>query len=56
MTFLDLLRHQIADARAAAAAHARDGRAELADWWRWRADDLQRYLDDGSLDAHGSAA
>lgn len=54
MTFLELLRHQISAARDAAAAHARDGYAELADWWSWRADDLQRYLDDGSPEAAAS--
>ena len=44
--FRDLLQDQIAAARDAAAANDLIGQDDLADWWRWRAEDLSRYLDD----------
>ncbi len=48
--FCDLLRDQIEAARDAALANDLIGERDLADWWRWRAEDLSRYLVDGSGD------
>jgi hypothetical protein len=44
--FRDLLTDQIEAARDAAVANDLIGQQDLADWWRWRADDLSRYLAD----------
>ena len=49
--FQDLLRDQIEAARDAAVANELIGQEDLADWWRWRAEDLGRYL----TDSHGTA-
>lgn len=46
MTFRDLLTDQIDAALDAAVANDLTGNAELADWWRWRAEDLSSYLTD----------
>ena len=49
--FRDLLQDQIAAAHDAAVANELIGQDDLADWWRWRAEDLSRYLQDsGSRD------
>jgi hypothetical protein len=45
--FRDLLADQIEAARDAAVANDLIGQQDLADWWRWRAEDLSRYLADG---------
>ena len=44
--FRDLLQDQIEAARDAALANDLIGQQDLADWWRWRAEDLSRYLVD----------
>jgi hypothetical protein len=44
--FRDLLTDQLEAARDAALANDLVGQQALADWWRWRAEDLSRYLAD----------
>ena len=44
--FRELVMQEIAVALDMAAVQDGKGRADLAEWWRWRAQDLQRYLDD----------
>jgi hypothetical protein len=44
--FRDLLTDQIEAALDAAVANDLIGQQDLADWWRWRAEDLGRYLAD----------
>jgi len=46
MSFRDLLEDQLEAALDAALANELTGNAELAEWWRWRAEDLSRYLHD----------
>jgi hypothetical protein len=56
--FRDLLADQIEAALDAARANELVGQEELADWWRWRAEDLGRFLTDShghdSVDVQGA--
>jgi len=54
--FRDLLQDQIEAARDAALANDFIGQRDLADWWRWRAEDLSRYLADSDDDSGLHAA
>ena len=54
--FRDLLQDQIEAARDAALANDLIGQQDLADWWRWRAEDLGRYLVDSGDDQGLQAA
>jgi hypothetical protein len=54
--FRDLLRDQIAAAHDAAVANDLIGQEDLADWWRWRAEDLGRYLNEMGHDTERHAA
>ena len=47
--FRDLVQDEIDAARDAATANDLIGQDDLADWWRWRAEDLSRYLHDASI-------
>ena len=46
VTFRQFVTEQIAAATAAAEAHEKRGRSDLAETWRGRVRDLQAYLDD----------
>ena len=48
--FRDLLQDQIEAAHDAALANDLIGQDDLADWWRWRAEDLSRFLLDSGDD------
>ena len=54
--FTDLLMDQIEAAHDAAVANDLIGQLDLADWWRWRAEDLSRYLADSDDDPGLQAA
>jgi hypothetical protein len=44
--FRELLNDQISAAHDAAEANDLLGQADLGEWWRWRVDDLERFLAD----------
>lgn len=46
MGFRELLQDQVNAARDAAIANDLLGQADLAEWWRWRVQDLESYLAD----------
>jgi hypothetical protein len=48
MTFRELLQDQLSASRDAAEANDLLGHLELGEWWRWRASDLERYLQDAA--------
>jgi hypothetical protein len=55
-TFRTLLQDQIEAAGDAAMANELIGQPDLAEWWRWRAEDLRQYLADSGGAAGPQAA